>query len=756
MAHRLWKLLAQAGHRSAFRATTHRDLLKNRRCGNLDDAPRSPLPHQVQTMMDTRPSVFISSDPRDSQWRDLVLVHLNVHALQGLLDPWDEDRIGFGQDRDAALTAAMDIASVAILIVTANFLGSEFLQTKIVPHLLKRRAQSGLAIVPLLAAPCDWQSPEWLRGLEVRPQRDRYLSQGSQHQIAIDLTDMAREIRVFISGTREGKALPALPRRLVPRFPDEETRTLSNKLELARSRKAELVAVGASTAEVDREILDLRRQLRRGGQLKAGDSLEDGRYLLLNRLGKGGFAVVWEALDRSTLERVAIKVLHPELAGDAIRRERLFRGAREMAQLRHPGVVRVLKPYGEDDGYYYFVMELVAGGDLRQAVLGGRVRSDNVIEIICRIGDALAEAHAHGIVHRDIKPANVLVDTSGQVKLTDFDLVAGAHTTGGTRTGALGTFLYAAPELLHRPQDADARSDVYGLGMTAIFCLHGSELPHWVVRDPNKIIRRLRTSAAVKSVLLRATDWTKEQRFANARELCLALMNCMVSGKQNPQERRHEATPPDAALATADKVLAALPQPSSGVLKGLRLMRFDLEFPALFLIGSSIVVLAVVLVETQLSRLEEPTSASPTPSLAHHVEEPTSASPIPLAVVKGSSISNFEIIIESIPEGATVLENGDVLGSTPLKMSLENGMVRGNPLRLTVQKEGFEPYSIIQGPSEHPVHIVVPLTAVAGRPRPSSSSPSVTTSGGGSRPPASTTSAPVKSAPPPPSPPSSN
>jgi serine/threonine protein kinase len=126
-------------------------------------------------------------------------------------------------------------------------------------------------------------------------------------------------------------------------------------------------------------------------------------------------------------------------------------------------------------------------------------------------------------VHRDVKPSNILLDGEGQPYLTDFDLVTAPDTTGGTRTGAMGTFLYAPPEMLERPQEADARADVYGLGMTMAFMLHGEPLPHASVRDASSFVKSLALAAPYRLVLGRAVAWKPEHRLADAGEFCQAL-----------------------------------------------------------------------------------------------------------------------------------------------------------------------------------------------------------------------------------------
>ncbi|MBK7829832.1 protein kinase [Nannocystis sp.] len=296
---------------------------------------------------------------------------------------------------------------------------------------------------------------------------------------------------------------------------------LGRRDRLQNDPQADPRALAAAEAEIRR----LRKEFREGTQLQAGDVLGRGRYRLEERIGQGGFAAVWRAIDLrdpNDPSPVAIKVLHGQFAEDKSRRERFFRGAWKMSELQHPAIVRVIEPYGDENGQFYFVMEYLPGGTLHAAVQEMQVAPAQALKMIVQVGRALQFAHERGLVHRDVKPSNVMVD-GDQGKLTDFDLVRETDITGGTRTGAMGTFLYAAPEVMSRPQDADVRADVYGLGMTAVFALFGGDLAMDVIRDADRFIDRLPCNPVIQDVLKKAVAWDRNDRFASAAEFVVAL-----------------------------------------------------------------------------------------------------------------------------------------------------------------------------------------------------------------------------------------
>lgn len=215
-----------------------------------------------------------------------------------------------------------------------------------------------------------------------------------------------------------------------------------------------------------------------------GEPLQEGQRfagcIVARRVGQGAGSVVYAAFDDRAEAWRALKLLLPTSGVDpalvAEARARLLREQATAARLQHPGIVRLYNG-GESGGLAWLTMELLPGTDLNrytQAVR--RLPVPMVARLGARIADALAHAHAAGVVHRDLKPANVMVDwASDRVVVTDFGL-ARASDAEGTRTGlVLGSPGYMAPELL-AGQSPDARSDLYALGVL-LFQLLAGRLP---------------------------------------------------------------------------------------------------------------------------------------------------------------------------------------------------------------------------------------------------------------------------------------
>jgi hypothetical protein len=201
-----------------------------------------------------------------------------------------------------------------------------------------------------------------------------------------------------------------------------------------------------------------------------------GRYELGPLLGAGGMASVYRATDRVLDRMVAVKVLDPPYDQNPMLVERFRHAARAAASLSHPNIVAVFDS-GSQAGVHYLVMEYVQGETLadtlrRQGVLASR-RAAEVGRWVC---EALAAAHARGLVHRDIKPANVLISQAGVVKVADFGIASAAATPTDPRIGGgilLGTAAYLSPEQA-QGGPVDARSDVYALGCVLYELLTGA------------------------------------------------------------------------------------------------------------------------------------------------------------------------------------------------------------------------------------------------------------------------------------------
>jgi eukaryotic-like serine/threonine-protein kinase len=260
-------------------------------------------------------------------------------------------------------------------------------------------------------------------------------------------------------------------------------------------------------------------------------STVDGRYQIVARIAAGGMGEVFRAHDAVLGREVAIKILHPQYAGDQGFVDRFRREARSAAILSHPNVVGVYD-WGLTDGTYFMVMEFVRGHNLRAVLLEhGRLEAAQVVEVAVQVLAALEHAHGHGIVHRDIKPENILIAEDGTVKVADFGLArAFADSTISQAEGTVtGTVQYLAPEQIEG-EPADPRTDLYAFGVVMFELLTGRTpfqgetsmaiaYKHLSERVPPPSRAAPGVSAALDATVAQATERDRERRPPSARAM---------------------------------------------------------------------------------------------------------------------------------------------------------------------------------------------------------------------------------------------
>jgi serine/threonine protein kinase len=261
-----------------------------------------------------------------------------------------------------------------------------------------------------------------------------------------------------------------------------------------------------------------------------------GQYTIERKLGEGGMATVYLAEDLRHQRKVAVKVVHPELAA-VLGAERFLSEIHVTAALQHPHILPLFDS-GQADGQLYYVMPFVDGESLRGRLHRERqLPIDEAVRLSREVASALDYAHRHGVIHRDIKPENILLH-DGQAVVADFGIALAVTKAGGgrlTQTGlSLGTPQYMSPEQATGERDIDARSDVYSLGAVTYEMLTGEApftgptaqaiIAKVITSDPPGLVsQRKLIPQHVEAAVLKALEKMPADRFPSAAEFSRAL-----------------------------------------------------------------------------------------------------------------------------------------------------------------------------------------------------------------------------------------
>ncbi len=270
------------------------------------------------------------------------------------------------------------------------------------------------------------------------------------------------------------------------------------------------------------------------------NSLGNGKYAIIERLGRGGMAEVYRAYQGNLDRFVAIKVLHPFLADDPEFKSRFEKEARNIAKLKHPNIVQVYDFENDvDNDSYYMVMELVEGPTLKEVLTelsesGRTMEIAEAVRIVREAASALSYAHGLNMIHRDVKPANLMLDRGHRVVLTDFGIakiVTGVQFTASG--GMVGTPAYMAPEQ-GLGEQGDERSDLYSLGVI-FYQLVTGKLPYdgetplaVILKHLNEPVRsplelRPDLPAPLDAIITRLMAKDPNERYQTATELIADL-----------------------------------------------------------------------------------------------------------------------------------------------------------------------------------------------------------------------------------------
>jgi serine/threonine protein kinase/lipopolysaccharide biosynthesis regulator YciM len=331
-----------------------------------------------------------------------------------------------------------------------------------------------------------------------------------------------------------------------------------------------------------------------------------GRYQIIEELGKGGMGKVYKAQDTEIKEKVALKLIKPEISSDKKTIERFQNELKFARKIGHRNVCRMYD-LNKEEGAYYITMEYVSGEDLKSFIRRSEKLSvGKAISIAKQVCDGLAEAHRLGVVHRDLKPSNIMIDKEGNARIMDFGIARSLKEKGITGAGVMiGTPEYMSPEQVEG-KEIDQRTDIYALGVIlyemvtgrvpfegdtalTVAVKHKTEEPE----DPRKYNTQL--SEALSRVILNCLKKNKEERYQSAGEL------------------KSQLTDIEEGIPTTERIIPERKPLTSREIT-VQLSPKKLFVPVLVFVG--IVILGLVVWRLLPKKEAIPAAASDSPSLA--------------------------------------------------------------------------------------------------------------------------------------------
>ncbi len=298
-----------------------------------------------------------------------------------------------------------------------------------------------------------------------------------------------------------------------------------------------------------------------------------GNYRITEKIGEGGMGEVFRGVDLELERDVAIKMLRPELARQQDVVERFRAEARALAKLNHPNIA-TLYSFLQHEGDYFMVMEFVRGESLDVALRRfGAMSCERAVPLFCQALDGMEQAHRLKIIHRDIKPGNIMLTDTGSLKVMDFGVARVLGAARSTRHGQIvGTVEYMSPEQI-KGEEADARSDIYSLGILLYEMLTGrapfnSTSEYELMKEqvekapPPPTVFAAHIPLAVEEPIMRALAKKPEARFKSALEFRAALL-AAIGKNTNPLDYLPSGYAAPATRVSHTDILGAAP-PVSG------------------------------------------------------------------------------------------------------------------------------------------------------------------------------------------------